>query len=930
MKTIKKAASRLDDSWCRSLHGISVGRYKLVKFVGAGKIGYVYRARYHDLPDCDRAVKLTFDRLKPGWKVELKKVARLALIEGVVHFHDLGTDTITHKNISHFAQYTVWDYIAPGENLKAYLHRVKLVPTSFLLAIMELVLRVLHACETQGVHRHGDLHSGNILIGDPSPAKLDDTLQPREPIYVSDFGYGTSGGVQQPKDDYEGLARIVNEILEHVDRDTASATDRQILRATQHELTKLLREPAGAERQHPLDLLQVLASVKRTAQAGSAQASELAVTGTMNAGRTVADTSKVGTFQVAEMIGERWECWNRLFVPTVPARSKILALDIPTVVTGPRGCGKTMLFRRLSERLVVECGDILDLPISGQFVAYYVNANDIADAFAHFPEQPTVDDEARLVCYANLCFLAEFLGVQSARMGKSRESATDALLRHIQGWLVPDTQTALIDGEDRLERYRTTLEQIKWKFPRGDADNLFPGYSDLSQHRWLPHFLQQAPHFCPWIQARHILLFIDDYSTPRVTPSMQRVLNRLFLQRSPHFLAKLATEAASTFVQEDSSGKNLEDGDDYQLVDMGEESLFLREAERLTFLNEVFSRRLESDQRIPPGGSSLRALLGRMGLSKTEFARRLRTSPRTQLPEQQTSVPSDSQRRGRSRERVLYCGEDVFSGLWSGDTRTMIQLIGDVVDQASEATQGNPVRNQIALPVDDARQDLVFRNRGGEWLSSHVRNAPSEPAKVNAGLQRLQQRDPRYQLCGEYGDHLKAVVEAFVAAARTLLLGPTYTITEGNSSREVPRMAFRLEIVDEFRIEGLASEIYRDLIRYGLFIRDSRGKSVRGTFVPRLFLRRLLLPYSALALSKRDSVQLTCEQFRSLLLKPDAFKTSFTVSSGQLNLKLSGRARIDIPDARYNDLDGDEAAVSHDNGVGQKGGRDTNNDKEDK
>jgi hypothetical protein len=88
-------------------------------------------------------------------------------------------------------------------------------------------------------------------------------------------------------------------------------------------------------------------------------------------------------------------------------------------------------------------------------------------------------------------------------------------------------------------------------------------------------------------------------------------------------------------------------------------------------------------------------------------------------------------------------------------------------------------------------------------------------------------------------------------------------------------MAFRIEIVDEFRISGLAREIYRDLVRYGLFIRDSRGKSVRGTFVPRLFLRRLLLPYSALALSKRDSVQVTCEEFISLLLRPDSFKAKF-------------------------------------------------------
>jgi hypothetical protein len=588
-----------------------------------------------------------------------------------------------------------------------------------------------------------------------------------------------------------------------------------------------------------------------------------------------------------------------------------------------------MFFRRLSERLVVECGRVADLPIAGRFVAFWVNANDIADAFAHFPERPTGDDEERVTAYANLCVLADVLAVQSALMGKSAERPTDGLLQRVQHWLVPEAYTSLLEGEDRLERYRTLLEQIKWKFPGRGPDGLFPGYAELAQHRWLPHFMQQLPQLCPWIGGRPALLFVDDYSTPRVTPSMQRVLNRLFLQRSAHFLAKLATEASSTFVSEDSSGKSLEDGDDYQLVDMGEESLFLRDSERSAFLNAVFSRRLESDSRVPRGDFSLVALLGRLGTTKTEFARRLREPSRAQAPDQQAAVAGDSQRRGRSRPRALYWGEDVLSSLWSGDTRTMIQLITDVVDHAFEASQRAARTDQITIPVDETTQDLVFRRRGGEWLSSHERDEPTRPDRVRAGLAHLKEVDARYQLCGEYGEHLKAVVEAFVAAARRLLLGPTYIIREGKTRREVPRMAFRLEIVDEFRIDGLAREIYRDLVRYGLFIRDSRGKSVRGTFVPRLFLRRLLLPYSALALSKRDSVPLTCEQFRSLLLKPDAFKARFTLQSsddspgdGQLAL---GFYDTQIPDPAYDDL-GDEV----EGGVPPGGGDESGESEEEK
>jgi len=595
-----------------------------------------------------------------------------------------------------------------------------------------------------------------------------------------------------------------------------------------------------------------------------------------------------------------------LFVPSVPSHSKILALDTPTVVTGPRGCGKTMFFRRLSERLIVECGEIAELPIAKHFVALYVNANDFGDAFGHFPEHPPPEDERRLTCYANLCILSDLLTVQSARAGR-KEPATDKLLSLVQSWLVPPAFNPLIVGEDRLGRYRAVLEQTKWAFARQGAGKLFPGYNEMAQHRWLPEFIKQARDCCQWIGDRMVLLFVDDFSTPRISMSMQKVLNRLLLQRSSEFLAKLATEARSTFFPEDSSGKALEDGDDYQFVDMGEESLFLPDRQRLAFLEEVFSRRLAIDPRMPPADVSLRALLGRQGLSKTEFARRLRTSSENRPEVERTPVHGSSQRRGPSRARVLYYGDDVFANLWSGDTRTMIQLVSDVFELA---LSGNPSARLIAVPVDPTIQDKAFRDRGGEWLNSHSRNEPTDLAKIRAGLREIQKIEPGYALCGPYGSHLKAIVEAFVEAATRLLNGPTYRMMENGRSREVPRMAFRLEIVDEFRLDGLAEQIYRDLIRYGLFMVDNRGKSVRGAFVPRLYLRRLLLPFCTLALSKRDSVPLTCEQFRRLLLKPDAFKASLSRKQAEHDQPMFGLFAADSarePGPEYTDLDEGDA-----------------------
>jgi hypothetical protein len=351
---------------------------------------------------------------------------------------------------------------------------------------------------------------------------------------------------------------------------------------------------------------------------------------------------------------------------------------------------------------------------------------------------------------------------------------------------------------------------------------------------------------------------------------MQEVLNSLLFQRSSEFVCKIATESATTFVSTDSTGKVLQDGDDYQLIDMGEESLFMGGDEKKWFLDQVFQRRLSLDPRIPQAAHALEGLLGHAEFKKLEFARRLRQRLENDSPPI-SAVSAGSQRRGPTRPKVLYHGFEVFTELWSGDTRTMIQLVQELVASAT------PANSPTLIPINNELQDRVVRNRGGQWIEAQTRNQPTDPEAFRRSLDEQCKLKPNYRLTGgSYGSHLKAIVEGFVKAARQLLLSPMYQIrNKSGKIREVPRMAFRIEVVNEFRIDGLAKEIYKDLIRYGMFMRDARGKSVRGAFVPRLYLRRLLLPYATLALSMRDSVAMECGNFIQLLLEPDVFAEEF-------------------------------------------------------
>lgn len=857
--------SAAERKWFKSLTGNTAGDYTLESFIGHGRIGYVYRACARHVTDWEVALKITpSSRMNDQWQNEIKKVSRLSTIRGVVHFHGLGTCPITHEGHTEVCLFTVWDYIPPGRNLKEFLQiSGKRIHASFLIAVVEQVLRTLHACQAKGIPRHGDLHAGNILIGDPDAGDIDSSLRQREQVYVSDFGYGATGGKKPLKDDYAGLAEIANAIIPCIDWAKATPSDRHLIVGLRKLLAKVLGERSESERSSPIEILTVLQQLKASItpvgvhllQAPERQDGALPESKLLNAGQ----------FQISEMLGDRWEWWKKLFVATVPARSRILVPDISTVVTGPRGCGKTMLFRRLSERLIVECGPV-SAELHSDAVGFYVNANDIADAFPDFGRNTSTDSRNALVAYANLCVLADILAVLAARKAKQGQDPPDPFIDRVKSWLIDSTaENTLITGESLLENLRSHLETIKWSFSGSSPAIAFPALPEFSRTGWLPRVFSSLRSETDWIGLKPIFLFIDDYSTPRVSLSLQRVLNRLLFQRSSEFVTKVATESATTFVPEDSSGKMLQDGDDYQLVDMGEESLFMTDEERTAFLDEVLTRRLALDPRVPVNGRSLRGLLGELGMSKTEFARRLRLK-RSEIDAQDAPPPSGSQRRGASKGTVTYHGADVFCALWSGDTRIMIQLIQELLGEANETT------TELTVPVPPDKQDRIFRDRGSTWLEAQTRNHPTRPEVVSSELASLQEKNASYELTGKnYGTHLKAIVEAFVAAARRLLLGTTYKIGE----REVPRMAFRIEVIDDFRVEGLAAELYRDLIRYGLFMRDARGKSVRGAMVPRLYIRRLLLPYCTLALSKRDSVPMTCEWFRVLLLTPDTFKREF-------------------------------------------------------
>ena len=330
----------------------------------------------------------------------------------------------------------------------------------------------------------------------------------------------------------------------------------------------------------------------------------------------------------------------------------------------------------------------------------------------------------------------------------------------------------------------------------------------------------------PFLTELPVYLFIDDYSSPKITKDLQSNLNRLILQRTPLCFFKISTESPVSYSRQDLDAKNYVEGREFFLVNVGLRFLDADPNVKSEFIRDVFARRLRAVQNYP--ATELNDLVG-------------------QGPDESFN---DTARQIRDGSKPDYWGETTICSLCSGDIHYVINLVGKMV-------------NAVGGPVVIAAQDVIPK------ISAKSQNkAIREEAGLFLNNLRLL----------EHGDRLVAIVNAFGIVAHSHL---KYKDSK-NDDGTPPCQASRIEPYDELRLNAEAQGIYDELLRYSVFIEDMRGKSRRGKIVPRLYLRRFLIPHFNLTFSKRDSVELEAEEFSALLLNPVEFEKRHRLKEKQL------------------------------------------------
>jgi hypothetical protein len=309
---------------------------------------------------------------------------------------------------------------------------------------------------------------------------------------------------------------------------------------------------------------------------------------------------------------------------------------------------------------------------------------------------------------------------------------------------------------------------------------------------------------------------------------LQANLNRLLMQRMSVCFFKLSTESPVSFARYDVDDKIYVESREFILHNLGLVYLHAELEPKLTFIEDVFRRRLSKSATSFPA-RELQDLVGDNAKQNN----------------------NESARFIMEGEKPSLWGKQTLCKLCSGDIHYLISLVGDMVTLA-----GGPV--ELAKPINETpKVPQAIQNRA-------IREAAGSFLKNLRGVPRC-------------GAQLVAIVEAFGNVANSHLK----FLKSKNEEGFPPKQATRIEPYEPFVLSQNAQQLYDELLRYSVFIEDFRGKSRRGSVVPRLYLRRFLIPHFNLTFSTRDSIELEPADFETFLLAPQDFDQKFRLKTAE-------------------------------------------------
>lgn len=811
--------------------------YVLQEIIGDGFKSVVWKAvdDYGTL----RAVKLAvLDDYK-----DRSYLSEAYLAKKLDQFSDLFAEFIDvdqiDLQISEDNKYTFVIFISKfirGMNLREYLDKHKNdIYCNFLYFFVKKMCEALNAlkiCELA----HDDLHAGNIMVETPSEATLDkETLK----IKIIDTGSvkklktiskAVENGTRKEYKilDFDNFIDTVILILNHIvqnNRHRLKKFDKHFLGKTKEILDCMLDE--GRKLDDPGHIFDSFVAAYDSCYIIKKGALPL---------------NDAFDYISAEHIQDD-TLLTALFSNKCPWWAKITSPD-PVNLYGPRGCGKSTVFRmlRLMTVLHKDYKDIENQPLIGFDISC---SADLRNRFALIDENKSRRFSKEIVHYFNLLLCYEITNTLK-KISQRNDKALFGFNENIEKNFCLFIINHLNKSEDSLQRLTgiPPAEQL--------AHILQVAIDDTYKHILLgkqlsfatpPSFIaaitKYLQEYISFFANRQIAFLIDDLSKHRIPEHIQKILNLVIWDRQGSHVFKVSSEVRGA-VYSDILDSTAEESREYQIIDCGTEYISLTDANMKAakeFSTEILNRRLEQAGYT----GKIEELIG-----DTNFKDGLTLSQALYRETEDTTYP-----------RVYYHGLDIITNICSGDISTMLDVYRQIFKAAKiEKRQSHKIPENIQHTAITETSRLFFN-------------------KIKD-----------YHPCGK---RMYELVDRFGWLSRELLLRK---IRKGGK-REEPWSLIRIEaeMTEKFkRIEQNPEVMYllNELVRRTIFIELNPGRSLRSNTTLRLQIRRIYCPHFKMALVHSAPLRITREEdFFYFLTDPQSFCENERAKRGpysQLNL----------------------------------------------